>query len=257
MVPIDLPAEFLAMSLPELLKVLAAGKISKEVFDALVVRARKLWDKRRYGFTPDPETARELKNITESDAYNRMKECIGPSGYLNIVRLGLRIEKISYSRPSHEITTFRNEIYERYGREGITILNMGSTGILVPLIEHLSNMKIENNYSQKYIFDYFMDIVSNWKKITIFHRAESGTDDLIKKVTAYMEFQYEIFFVFGIGFAGEQAKKAISTLRNNKTIQKKGYMLELISRETDQMERDHFAWFFKNIYAFDKITLYS
>ena len=70
-----------------------------------------------------------------------------------------------------------------------------------------------------------------------------------------MNAHLEIFFIFSIGTAGDQAKKAIATLNNDRTIQKKGYMLTLISRKKDQMGRDHFSWIFRNIYNFDKVFL--
>ncbi len=171
--------------------------------------------------------------------------------------MGLRIEKLSYSKPASEITTFKNEVYGRYGREGITILNMGSTRILIPLIQHLSNMKIESNYSQEDMLNYFVEIVHDWKKITIYHKFKDGVEELMKQINLYMDLHHEVFFVFGIGSAGAQAATAISSLSNEGIIQNKGYMFTLISRETDQMGRDHFTWFFKNNYTFDKITLRS
>ncbi len=72
MVPIDIPPELLTKTLPELLNLLAAGKISKDLYDAVTSRVKELRDKKEYGFTPDPQTAVELKNITQSDAYKRM-----------------------------------------------------------------------------------------------------------------------------------------------------------------------------------------
>lgn len=255
MIPPDFYSELLTKSLPELLKLYAAGTIGKDALEWVKLRIKRLWEEKQYGFTPEPQIASGLQRINKSDAYKRTKECIGNNPYLNLIRLGLRIEELSEKGKIEAITKMRNSVYEKYGNDGIIILNMGSTGALMPIIQHLSNIKIENNYSQTYILDYFKKVIENWTNITIFHQTEHGKEALIEKIKHYMNAHLEIFFIFSIGTAGDQAKKAIATLNNDRTIQKKGYMLTLISRKKDQMGRDHFSWIFRNIYNFDKVFL--
>jgi hypothetical protein len=255
MIPPDVYSELLAKSLPELLKLYAAGKIGKDALGWVKLRLIELWEKKQYGFTPEPKIASGLQRINNTDAYRRTKECIGHNPYLNVIRLGLRIEELSENGRADSIAKMKNDVYDKYGNEGITILNMGSTGVLMPIIQHLSNIKLEDNSSQAFMSDYFKKVIENWKNITIFHQTEHGEEALVEKIKHYMDAHIEIFFVFSIGTAGDQAKKAISTLSNDGTIQNKGYMFSLISRKEDQMGRDHFSWIFKNIYNFDRIFL--
>ena len=255
MIPIDIPPELLTKTVPELLALLNAGKISKDFIEWAGKKIKDSLDRKEYGFTPDVETATALKNITKSDAYKRMRQCIGPSSYLSVIRLSLRGEELSYNAGKEEIDKVKNGVYKKYGDDGITILNMGSTGILVPLIQHLSDLKIENNCSEDEMLHHFLEMVHNWDAMTIFHKTTDGRDDLVKKVSQYMNAQYEVFFVFAIGEASMQAKKAISSLNNKGIIQKKGYVFRLIHLERDHKERDHYSWFFKNIYTFEKVVM--
>ena len=250
-----IPPELLGMGLPELLTVYYGGKVSKSSLEWISNKVKEILAQKRYGFTPEPKIATELQQITKSDAYRRTKECIGNNPLLNVIRLGLRMEKLTEEGKSEAIRDMKNNVIRKYGPDGITILNMGATGALIPIIEHLSDMKIETDYDQIHVLDYFKKVVESWSNITIFHQTEHGKDALVEKIKHYMDAHLEIFFIFSIGSAGEQAKKAISTLNNNGIIQTKGYMFTLISRKEDQKGRDHFSWIFKNIYTFDKIIL--
>lgn len=260
MIPIDIPPDLASKTIPDLLKLIVSGKISIDFAVGVKQWIKSEWDKKQYGFTPDTETADGLKKVTNSDAYKRMKECIGTSTpYLDVVRLGLLIEDLSYKGGGKEASDLKNNVYKKYGMDGVTILNIGNVGVLVSVIEHMSNQKINNDYSQEYMLDYFMKIIKNWNQISIYHKQDRGTSELTRKINALMDIRYEIFFVFAIGSAGEQAIKTIAKLNTKKTIQKKGYMMHLISRKSDKIGRDHFAWAFDiiDMYSFEKVTLRS
>ncbi len=258
MIPIDiLPPDLLPKSPKELLALLTAGKITKELVGAVRNRIKVLCGSKKYGFTPDPQTAKDLQTITKSDAYKRIKECIGYTRYLSVVKLGLRIEELSYTKRDEEIHKIKQDVFKKYGRDGINILNMGNTGALIPLIMHLSDLKIKTDASQEVMLDSFMEVIHGWEIMTIFHKTEDGADSLVDKINRCMDARYEVFFVFAIAKAGKQAAAAISSLSNDGVIHDKGYMLQLLSNEVDQQKRVHYGWVFTQLdpFAMDKITL--
>lgn len=251
MIPPDLYQELRTMGLSELLKLYAVGNISKESLGWIRNKVKEIWAQKQYGFTPEPKIASELQQITKSDAYRRTKECIGNNPHLNVIKLGLRMGKLTEEGKIETIDNIKNSVYTKHGQDGITILNMGATGALMPIIQHLSDIKIKNDYDQTYMSDYFYKMLTDWKSITIFHQTEHGQEALTTKIKKYMDSHFEIFFVFSIGSAGGQAMKSIATIRNDGTIQQKGYTFTLISKKTDQNGRIHFAWLFQNMYNFE------
>lgn len=258
MVLSDIPPELLTKTIPELLTTLVTAELSKPVADWIKEKIRNEWDKKKYGFTPDPETAAALQKVIKKDAYKRIRECIGAkSPCLKVIRLGLLIEDWSYADTGEKIKNLRSEVHSEYGKKGISILNMGNVGALVAVINHLSQLKIDYDYSQEYLHDYFQNLVTDWNQRTIFHQSEHGSDELTRKIIGYMDRRIEIFFVFGIGSAGDQAAKVIASINNQKIIQIKGYTMRLISEKKDILDRIHYAWIFDitNICSFDKITL--
>src|SRR5574340_274235 len=99
--------------------------------------------------------------------------------------------------------------------------------------------------------DLFNDILQNLQKITIFHQSEKGQTNLETKILSYMNAKYNLFFVFSIGSASEQATKVIAYLSNAGTIRKNGYIFNLYSRKEDMVGRIMLTWVFENLHAFD------
>lgn len=251
MIP-GLPPDFLTLSLPDILAYVTAGTITLE---AAKKRIRELWDKKKYGFSPDPQLASELQRISKGELYKRMNDCIGNHKYLSLIKLGLRFEELSYEGNRHStIDHIKNDVYKKHGAGGINVLTMGSTGALAVVINHLSDMKLNQNWEQTYTADKFDTMLDTWNNITIFHRSELGEESLKNKIIAYMSAYYEIFFVFSIGTASDQAKKAIASIHNRGIIREKGYAVKNIKKE-DLVGREHYTWVFEYLYNLEKVTL--
>jgi|GEM_PF-1381008 hypothetical protein len=247
MTPWSPPPDLLQKSLPELLKLYAAGKIAKEGLKWARNRIKELWDKREYGFTPDPELASDLQKVSKTDAYSRMKDCIGKHRLLSIIKLGIKVMELSEEGKGDQINRIRNDVYKKYGTEGVRIISMGSTGVLIGVIQYLSDIKIKHNYDQKFLSDTFEKILAEWTKITIFHKKEDGQRVLESKIIKYMDDSYDLFFVFAAGVAGDQAAKGIASLKKKKEIQRRNYMFSLYERKEDKTGRKLFTWVFEKL----------
>ncbi len=239
------PRDLLDLDLSDLLKLIAAGKLAGDALKWAKKRVKELWEKKEYGFTPDPELATSLQKISQTEAYRRIKQCIGNHRFLPVIRLGLRIEELSEEGRVDLISKIKDNVHKKYGFEGVRILNMGATGILKGIIQYLSDLKIRNDYTQNDIASIFEGILKRWSEITIFHKAEYGESILEKTIIKYMDAIKDVFFVFAAGTAGNQAKKVIARLNNNSEIRKRGYMFHLYSRREDLTGRSLFTWVFE------------
>lgn len=231
-------------SIPELLRLIAEGKLVGDALNWAKKRIAELWAKKEYGFTLEPEVASELQRISKSEAYKRMKDCIGKHRFLSLVKLGLRIAELSEEGKVETIAKIKDKVYANYELEGIRVLDMGSTGVLEDVVLHLSSIKIKKNYSQTHMAKMFEKILDDWTKMTIFHRTDHGPKNLEEKIVHFMNSQLELFFVFAIGGAGDQAKRVVATLNNNKSIRNMGYMFDLCSRKEDKVGREMYSWSF-------------
>ncbi len=238
MIPPGIPPELLDKTPHELLDIIVAGKYGKDVLSWARERIKELWGKKEYGFTPEPELAFKLQKISKSEAYKRMKECIGNHHFLSLVKLGLIFAEISEEGEVEKIARIKSDVHEKYGIKGVRILSMGSTGVLLEVIRYLSDIKIKHNYSQADMAGRFEKIVDKWMEIAIFHKAEDGQTTLRNKIIGYMQTPHELFFVFASGSAGDQAKRVIADLSNNNEIRKRGYLCTLLERKEDMTGRE-------------------
>jgi hypothetical protein len=248
-IPIDVPPELLDKTLPELLKLVALQKLTGKILEWANQKIKELWDKREYGFTPEPEVAYGLQKISKSEAYKRMKDCIGNHRFLGLIKLGFRVDELNEQGNVAAIAKIKDNVYEKHGVEGIRILTMGTTGVLMGIIQYLSDMKIRNDYSQVIMADHFDKIIKNWMQITIFHQVEQGQKTLENSILTFMKANYEMFFVFSMGTASSQATKVIAQLKNDEIIRKNGYMFNLYSRK-EVVGRVMHTWVFQNIKEF-------
>jgi len=136
-IPIDTPPDLFEKTLPELLKLVALQKLTGKALEWAKQRIKELWDKKEYGFTPEPEVASGLQIISKSESYRRMRECIGNHRYLGLIKLGFRADELNEQGNTAAIARIKAKVYEKHGVEGIRILTMGTTGILIGIIQYL------------------------------------------------------------------------------------------------------------------------
>lgn len=247
MIPLIIPPELLILSPLELLVLINLGALSGDTLKWAKKRVIELWATREYGFTPKPELLFELQKISKSDACKRLKECIGKHELLGLVKLGLRIEQLSDEGRIELIGNIKEDVYNKKGLKGIRILDMGSTGTLLGIIEYLSRLKIKHNYKQADLVDIFEKTIADWLLITIFHKTEHGQQMLKGQIITYMKIPRERFFVFASGSAGYSATRVIAELHNKNKIRNLGYSFELSSKKEDMTGRVLYTWVFEKI----------
>lgn len=239
------PPDLLNKTIPQLLSLIQSGYFSKKALEWARKRIQELWQRKEYGFIPNPELASELEVVAYSDKYKRIKDCIGEHRFLPLIKVGINVRKLSIDGKGDDIKRIRNEVYDKHGSEGVKIINMGSTGVLTSAIKYISDLKFAEDYSQEYLAKVFESIVMKWKQITIFHYEEIGREKLKSDIINYMNFSYELFFVFGAGNAGKQAAKVIAEMEDDGEIRSRNYLFDLLSRDQDGRGRDLYSWVFR------------
>jgi len=101
--------------------------------------------------------------------------------------------------------------------------------------------------------DHFEKLIQNWIEITIFHQAWYGQRTLEKNILAFMKAHNQIFFVFSMGSASDQATKVIAQFRRDGIIYKNGYIFNLYQRKELPGMVSH-SWVFQNIKDFTPFT---
>jgi len=145
--------------------------------------------------------------------------------YITLVREGLRISYLNNDGRKKEIEKINDEVNKKYGRFGLRVMQIASTGELKNIVKYLVDLKLRKNYNILDLTKEFEKIVENWVKITSFIKTEHSKEHIQKEIINHIEQKEEIFFIFAYGRAVQPAIEVIAELNTKKKFSEK-YLLD-------------------------------
>lgn len=216
-----------SLCLRDLLEYVIAAKLSGEALSAAKRRIYDLWLQNKYGFTPSKEEAIAIQRISQREIYKRLKGCIGKHWALDLLRVGIYISELNEVGSKETVERIKEDVYNRFRARGVRILTLGSTGIIVQVIEFLSDLKSENNLNEEEIGLELDRILDEWDRITIFVKRDDPESSVLDRINRYIEQQHQLFFVFTFGrTAFRKATKTIAKLNNDNVILDNHYLFD-------------------------------
>lgn len=210
---------FYLISIKEILK--SAPEIKKFADDKI----KQLWGLKHIGFPVSAAQAEEFRKLADSNVYSSVKACLTGHWAIEPTLSGLYVDKLNKENRRSEITEIRNKVHKKYGLDGIRIIDLATTGAIIPVLWYLTDLKQRKNYCATDLAIEFSKILENWKNISIFVEKETLQKEVEDKIVHYMVQEKPIFFVFSYGqVASKPAISAIAKLNNNGSFQKGKYV---------------------------------
>ena len=236
--------------LPNLLEFIIAKKLVGTTLSYAKEKVRELWYERKYGFSPKPEEARKLKDISRSGLYHRLIDCVGKHHWsLPLVNTGIYISGLDKEDKEGFKKRNRDYIYAKHGEKGIKVMHLGDTGFIENVIYNLSDLKLKRNLSEIEAGEILDKIINEWTKITIFVKHDNTPKELSERICKLMYERHDLFLVFSFGKANKVATQTLAKLLTSGEISKNDYRFE--SNEDYYPARDKnklgYMWSFKLI----------
>ncbi len=216
-------------------------KIGKDVKRKII----GILDKKKYGFVPNTTEANSLQRINESPIFCRLKECAGNHWSLNLVKVGIYIMELNDEDERILVREIRDRIHKQHGPKGMKILNLGSTGVILDVIEYLDDLKTRKGYGEEHIASEFDRILENWEQISIFVRSEHDENALYDEILTHMYRKIHIFFVFAYGTACKVAMTTIAEMNNEGMITERYGYLFWVKPGKDRAGKIKYTWEFE------------
>lgn len=216
-------------------------KIGKDVEQKVI----ELLDKKKYGFVPNAQEANSLQRIRESPLFCRLKECVGNHWSLNLVAVGIYIMELNDEGERKLIQEIRDRTNKKYGPRGMKIVNLGSTGVILEVIEYLDSLKLRKGYSKEHIGLGFDNILDGWEQISIFVKSGHDEDILYSDIVDHMFRKIPIFFIFSYGSACTVAMKIIAEMNVNGLIIQRYNYLFWVKPGKDRAGKVKYTWDFE------------
>lgn len=208
-------------------------------------KIKKLFLSKKYGFTDASGNAKKLYEISDTALFQSFKKCIVNPLYISLVREGLRISYLNDEGRKIEIDKIKHEVNKRYGRFGIRIMQIASTGELENIAKYLIDLNLRKNYNILDMTKEFEKIVENWLKITSFIKKDYPKEDIQKEIISHIEREEEIFFVFAYGSAVQPTIEVIAVLNIEHKFSEKYIFEGKMSQDKSGVE--HYTCFFESV----------
>jgi len=190
--------------------------VGKGLTDAIKAKIKKAWLKKEYGVTIQVEEADALKKISENEFYILFKKYLGGHWSVNLVKVGIYISQLQEEGKKKRASELHSEAYKKYGPKGARIIHLASTGILVPIMDYIIDLKLIKDANYITLSQEFDKILDEWDKISIPVNLNETEESIKIAVINKMDTGYSIFFVYAAGGATKIAQLTLAKMNNEK-----------------------------------------
>ena len=203
---------------PDINKILANAAVIEldKISPRVLSKIKAIWLRYEYyGFTPTPSEAESLKEISKNSTYMTFARCVGRYEYNAFIRIGLLIYELNEIGNKDRVDEIRKYVYSEHGNVPKKIIQIASTGILLHVLEYLTNLRDEKNLSSDVVREEFINIVTLWENVSIPVSLLDLEEKIISSIKKIIGENVPIFFVYGAGNAATKAELIVAELNND------------------------------------------
>ena len=182
--------------------------------------------KNKVGFLPEGLDYSIYRKLQKSTIFRQLKFLIGKDHpTIRIVLTGLYLNSLDRDTRFKCVDENKDQVYKKHGREGVSILNMASTGFMESFIRWLSKYALDNKLSQQEIISSYEQNVKDWDKRTIFVKKEHGVNYIQHRCKVKLGEGLMVFFMFASGGAVKIAEETYNNLKEDQTFLESNYII--------------------------------
>jgi len=226
--------------------------VAKGLTQSIKNKIKEIWLKQEYGVTISVEESESLKKISENDFYLLFKKYLGMHWSLNLIKVGIYISELNEEGKRERAKQVYDESFKKYGRKGQRIIQLASTGILVPVMKYIVDLKLDRGANPIVLNREFDKILDEWEQIATPVHRESSEEEINDIIQKKIGVGYPIFFVYASGSASKIAQLTLANMRNKNIFDDK-YLMFLKNKVVNNTE--YCLWIFEKIEDFQETPL--
>lgn len=215
----------------------------KGLTEPLKNKIKKYWLKREYGVTIEPDEGKKLQDIANEEFYKIFKKYLGEHWSIKLIKVGIYISNLNEEGKKERAGEIQKEAYRKYGPKGAKIIHLASTGILVPIMDHIINLRLYKGATCIVLNQEFDKILDEWDQISI-PVSRGEVDSLRQKIESVMLQNHPIFFVYAAGSVSVLTQLILAKMNNDRLFQGK-YLMTSKIKVVENTE--YCVWIFERI----------
>src|SRR3989344_307868 len=155
---------------PDLEKLLAQAALIKveQVSARFLKKIQEAWQRGKYGISFNSDEANHLKEISENLTYKTYKKIVGKNPYTPYIKLGILLYELSLKPEGKErFDEISKEVYRKKTEKIRRVIHIGSTGVIIHILEYLNNLSETRKISKERITEEFEKIMDAWEQYSI------------------------------------------------------------------------------------------
>lgn len=223
-----------------------AGKFSygffKSFLDETKDKLENFFSQNKVGFLPEGYSYANIRKAQKKTSFKQLKYLIGNHETMPIISIGIWINSLPEEEQKKIAEDTRDEVYKKYKKRGVSILNMAATGFMEAFIRQLTNYSLRKDISKEELIDIYEQALEDWEKITFFVQKTQSKEMIATTIKSKLLQGAAFIYVFASYSAIRTTKEAISELEKENIIEQFWYQLY---EEKLEPENNKIVWTFE------------
>lgn len=192
-------------------------------------------------FTPNKDEANFLKRAVERAYFQEFNRLLPKHPYSDLIRTGYLVSHLNkLGGNAQRVEEIRGTVSMKpNGIFLIRVLNLVTTGAIVPVVDYLSELK-KKGYDEQYLNSQFDEIINDWSKYTYFVKSDFSEGKIFDDIKVKIIQKQKIIMIFSIGSAKRNTTLAVAKLLKEDCVE--GYFYD--SKNNKEGDKEVHASFF-------------
>lgn len=184
----------------------------------------------------------DYQKLKNKSVFKQLRFLIGNHPTLAIILTGLYISSMDTKSRIKVIEDNRQRIHDRYGKVGVSIMNLAKTGFIEGYVKWLSLYNVNKNPSQKELIEFYENILKDWQERSFFVQNFMDISIITNNISSKINIGKEVFFVFASGNAIKITERAIDEIEKTGLIRENKYHINNSNINSNKNEK---VWIFE------------
>lgn len=186
-------------------------------------KIENFFSKNKVGFLPEGCNYDDIRKAQKKASFKQLNYLIGNHETIPIVSIGIWINSLPEQQQKKIAEETRDEVYTKYKKRGVSILNMAATGFMEAFIRQLTTYNMKRNLSREELMDIYESALEDWEKITLFVQKIQSKDTIYSAIKSKLAQGLPFIYVFASYSAIQPTEEAVSQIEKEKLLEQFNY----------------------------------
>ena len=143
---------------------------------------------------------------------------------VDVVRTACYIMILEEKGDNNRVKEIKDSVFRNRKVLGLRLVEMVQNGVFIAVLDRLTTLKDKHSYSREDLENDFENVLSDWKRITIFIQNIDSKEKIKNQAKQFIDSSESTFFILAKGNSITTAQNVLVELQNERYLIEKGYI---------------------------------